>query len=143
MSDYKQNWRNYRPPAVPIFFMEYEALKEMLERNAEAISVQGLDVMLGYFEEFEKFEKASLVRDAKMRLGLISGEELLKIPPSPNEFRPTRPNFPPPDDNEGWIPSPDGTHWMRKPTEEEIKRYLGENYKKDDDENDEFTNPLV
>lgn len=113
MSDHKENWRQYHPPTIPIYFIDIEALKEMLDRNPEAISVQGLNQMLGYFEEFEKFEKAALVRDALWQRNLFAGED-----------EKPKPDFAPPDDGHEWQPSEDGKHWMRKPTADELRNYL-------------------
>ena len=121
MSDHKENWRDYHPPTIPIYFVDLEALKEMLEQNPKAISVQGLNMMLGYFEEFQKFEKAAVVRDALWKQELFAGEsapEDAKVQGRP------RPDFDPPDDGHEWQPSEDGKHWMRKLEPEELKAYL-------------------
>lgn len=131
MSDHKQNWRNYYPPMIPIYFMDYDALKDMLEKNPMAVNNEGLEMMLGYFEEFEKYEKAALVRDAQWKREMFAGEDhpsrttpptVVNQPKTP-ELPPAKmPKMPPPNDGHEWFPSEDGTHWVRKMTKDEHNR---------------------
>lgn len=63
-NDRKENWRNYIPPLIPIFYAEYNHLKTILTDDVDIISFDGLNQMLGYFEEFEEYEKAEIVLKA-------------------------------------------------------------------------------
>lgn len=68
------NWKDYPAPLVPIYFMELRHLKELFKKNIEAVSPQGLEMMISYYEEFEEFEKAAVVRDTISELKLRRGE---------------------------------------------------------------------
>ena len=60
----KKDWKKYHPPLVPVYFIDYKILKMALEeKGREFISNDGLVLMLSYFEDFEEYEKAALVRD--------------------------------------------------------------------------------
>ena len=74
MTDYKTEWRNFQPPMVPVYFMDVEELRKMLKANVNAMSMEGLEMCLGYYEEYEKFEHAALIRDAIERLDIFYAE---------------------------------------------------------------------
>lgn len=133
MSDKKENWREYYPPLIPIYYIEYKHLKEMLKVNPMSISDDGLEQMMGYFEEFEEYEKAALVRDAQWQRGLFENTDN----PSRSKRVAKEPDFPKPDDGNEWFPNADGTQWVRKATPEEIKKYLKD--QTDQDENNQPT----
>lgn len=63
MSKYKDNWRDYQPPLVPAFHIEFESLEHMLTKYPESLSFEGAQIILGYFEEFEYYEKAALINN--------------------------------------------------------------------------------
>ena len=136
MSDRKENWRQYYPPVIPIYYIEHRHLKELLKINPTSISDDGLEQMLGYFEEFEEYEKAALVRDAQWQRGLFEGEQ--QIPTKPTNGA-KEPDFPPPDDGNEWFPNEDGTQWVRRATKEEIEQYLKDQTKGINDEEDQST----
>lgn len=128
MENYKDNWRKFHPPTIPIYFIDIDSLKELLENNPQSVSDEGLDMMLGYFEEYEKYEKAAVVRDAKWKRNLFSDEfkpksteERMQLPDARDS---NKPDFPPPDDNPGWTWLPNEKQWVRKATEAEMKRYM-------------------
>lgn len=142
MSDHKENWRKYYPPMIPIYFMDYDALKDMLEKNPMSVNNEGLEMMLGYFEEYEKYEKAALVRDAQWSRGMFAEQTnpsrtLDKGPKVEKSIDQKRPAFPPPDDGHDWTLSEDGTHWVRKATPEENRKFLNNQTDVNKDEQDE------
>lgn len=143
MSELRKNWRDYHPPMVPIYYMEYEALEKLLETNPAAISDDGLELMLGYFEEYEQFEKATLIRDAKWRRGMFEMEEPPGGKDLPLDVETTFIEdddddvMTPPNDGHEWKSSSDGQFWSRPLTDEEVERYFGKPQppKVDNDEN--------
>lgn len=73
--DLRKNWRKYHPPLVPIYYMKFDELKKMLETNGRAVHPIGLQMMLGFFEEFEKYEEAAFIKTVMTRIGLFDQQE--------------------------------------------------------------------
>jgi len=57
-----RNWRDFYPPMIPIYFIDYKAMKTLLEKDILAISKDALLLMESYFEEMEEYEKLELTR---------------------------------------------------------------------------------
>lgn len=139
MEDYKENWREYYPPTIPIYFIDIEALKELIETSPEAITDQGLDMMLGYFEEYEKYEKAAAIRDLKWKRGLFPSKD---APTTDSEKKTDdAPDFDPPDDGHEWTWIAHEKQWVRKATDEETKRYMMDQQDINKDGKDDNDNP--
>lgn len=133
MNDRRKNWREYHPPMIPIYFIDIEALKDLLDRPEVPIALESLEQMMGYFEEFEQYEKAAVIRDHMFKNQMFIDNSLEDIMLE-EEISSTQktPNFPPPDDGQTWIPSEDGERWMRKATEDDIKKMIDSNFGKND-----------
>ena len=71
------SWRTEAAPMIPIYYMDIKAMKAMFDNNPHAVSPRGLDLMMDYFEEFELFEKAALVRDVKFKLNLFDASSIV------------------------------------------------------------------
>lgn len=69
--DLKKNWRQYYPPMIPIYYMDLEELKKLFHNNLHAVNPIGLEMMLGFYEEFEYYEHAALIRDVKIKMGIF------------------------------------------------------------------------
>lgn len=59
----KVDWRSVPPPLVPIYFMEIDALRDLLENDSKAIGPNGVAAMMSYFEEYEQYEKMALLQE--------------------------------------------------------------------------------
>ena len=71
-------WSENFSPLIPIYYIGHKHLKTFLQKAKaanyrEVISYHGLKLMLDFFEEFEEFENAALVRDALLD---IEGEDV-------------------------------------------------------------------
>jgi len=129
MNKFKENWRDFNPPMVPIYFIDINALKHMLSSNPKAINIDVLWMMLGYFEEYEHYEKAEVVNKAILALGVPTPAKEAKVIPLRKV-----PDFLPPDDGNEWVPSEDGKYWQRMVSKEDLLKYLkGQNEFTDDD----------
>lgn len=74
----RKNWRKHEAPMIPAYFIDYAALKEMLEKNPVAISNDAMELMLDYFEEFKMYDKAAVIKTAMGKQEQFQGDE----PPS-------------------------------------------------------------
>ncbi len=64
-------FREHAAPMIPAYFIDLQCLIEMLNVNPEAISDKSMALMLDFFEEFEFYEKAAVIRDARLKLLLL------------------------------------------------------------------------
>lgn len=55
------SWRDNPPPLVPVYFIDIVHLRQVIENRG--ISEFALELLLGYYLEFEMFEKAAVIRD--------------------------------------------------------------------------------
>jgi len=55
------SWRDNPAPLIPVYFIDIIHLKQVIENRG--ISEYALELLLGYYLEFEMFEKAAVIRD--------------------------------------------------------------------------------
>lgn len=128
MSDFKENWADYNPPLVPIYFISKDALHELLNNDDDKprLPDSTLELLLGYYEEYELYEMAKIVADELNIREILGGTELDTDAP-----------YPPPDDGQDWTWVPGMNQWTRIATPDEVKKFMND-YKdeggKDDDE---------
>ena len=139
MSDFKENWANYNPPLIPIYFISKEALEELLDREdseTPKLPNSTLELLLGYYEEYEMYEMAQIVanemsaREIFGDLGLDTKEESIEY------IDDSGAPYPPPDDGQDWTWVPGMNQWTRIATPEEVKKFMSD-YKGDEDDDDE------
>lgn len=57
----RPSWRDNPPPLIPVYFIDIIHLREVIENGG--ISDFALDLLLGYYEEFEMYEKAAVIQE--------------------------------------------------------------------------------
>ena len=135
MSDFKENWSNYNAPLVPIYFISEDALQELLKKDDEdgdRIATSTLELLLGYYEEYEIYEMAKIVADEinlREILGTVDSD--LKDPDLSDE---SGAPYPPPQDGTDWTWLPGLNQWTRIATPDEVDKII--NGFEDDDSDD-------